>query len=133
MLSRNGPVHLQCRENSQSLLLWLSIVRRVFAPPDASVPIASAREVTLVSRSGGDLKHVQGALLQISSLVQALVSYDHLGTSAVMKTSILHLLQIECFSSGDQLVCYLASKVLHLTLLASQWSQVSIHTTTSSA
>ena len=82
---------LQCKNNVESLLLWLSIIRKVFTPvptsAPAEVPIPSSLGLDLVSVSASakratnssareivDLKPVQRTLLRASALVPALVS-----------------------------------------------------------
>lgn len=88
---RNACYILQCKGGTESLLLWLSIIRKVFTPvPTAAfpgVPIpsslildpvpvpASANGPAEASAKGhGDLKAVQQSLLRDCALIPALVS-----------------------------------------------------------
>lgn len=119
----------QCRGNAQALLLWLSIVRKLFTPAeDVLIGIGKASKAPAIQ---GDLEAIRKGLLQAQSLVPMLVSPQSLVPISLwfqFKESFsceFSLLQIESMSTGDQLVCYLASKDLHLVLIASQCIQVS--------
>lgn len=66
---------LQCKGDTQSLLLWLSIVRKVFTSAEMPIPISLLqRDAESSAAKDRSLKPLQDSLLQEAAFIPILVS-----------------------------------------------------------